>query len=119
GHGIFRYSNDDFFNNDAAFDDDGDLEVIPYLGLMVGYTHHWVPEWRSTVSGGYVHLDNTSAQADDAYHQTVYASANLIWQYHRRLSLGVEALYGHKEAQDGADGDVVRVMAGLVYTIFD
>ena len=119
GHGLFRYSNDDFFNNDAGFDKDGDLETIPYLGLMLGYTHHWAERWRSTVSGGYVHLDNTASQAGDAYHQTVYSSANLIFQYHRRLSIGVEALYGHKETKDGSDGDVARVTAALVYTIFD
>ena len=119
GHGLFRYSNDDFFNNDAAFDSDGNLETIPYLGLMLGYTHHWAERWRSAVSGGYVHLDNTASQSGDAYNETVYASANLIFQYHRRLSVGVEALYGHKETKDGSDGDVARVTAALVYTIFD
>jgi hypothetical protein len=119
GHGLFRYSNDDFFNNDAGFDDDGNLETIPYLGLMLGYTHHWAERWRSAVSGGYVNLDNTASQAGDAYHQTVYASANLIFQYHKRLSVGVEALYGHKESKDGSDGDVARITAALVYTIFD
>jgi hypothetical protein len=86
---------------------------------MTGYTHKWTPEWRSTASGGYVRLDNTSQQADDAYYQTVYASLNLIYQYGPRLSIGVETLYGHKEANDGSDGDVVRVTAGLVYSIFD
>lgn len=119
GHGLFRYSNDDFFNNDAGFDKNGNLEPIPYLGLMLGYTHHWAERWRSAVSGGYVNLDNTSSQQGDAYHQTVYASANVIFQYHKRLSLGVEALYGHKESKDGADGDVARITAALVYTIFD
>jgi hypothetical protein len=119
GHGLFRYSNDDFFNNDAGFDHDGHLETIPYLGLMLGYTHHWTERWRSAVSGGYVNLDNTASQAGDAYHETVYASANLIFQYHKRLSVGVEALYGHKETNDGSDGDVARITAGLVYTIFD
>jgi hypothetical protein len=67
GHGLFRYSNDDFFNNDAGFDHDGKLETIPYLGLMLGYTHHWAERWRSTVSGGYVNIDNTASQAGDAY----------------------------------------------------
>ncbi|MCC6848423.1 MAG: hypothetical protein IT294_07980 [Deltaproteobacteria bacterium] len=119
GHGLFRYSNDDFFNNDAGFDSDGNLETIPYLGLMLGYTHHWSERFRSAVSGGYVNIDNTASQEGDAYHETVYASANLIFQYHKRLSVGVEALYGHKESNDGSDGDVARITAALVYTIFD
>jgi DcaP outer membrane protein len=118
GHGLFRYSNDDFVNNDAAFQKDGDLQAIPYLGLMTGYTHHWSDQFRSTASGGYVHLDNTGAQTGDAYHETVYGSLNLIYQYHKRLSIGVEGLYGRRETKDGADGEVYRVTA-VVYTIFD
>jgi hypothetical protein len=66
-----------------------------------------------------VHLDNTGGQTGDAYHQTVYASLNLIYQYHKRLSIGLEGLYGHRETKDRADGEVYRVTAGLVYTIFD
>jgi hypothetical protein len=119
GHGIFRYSNDDFFNNDAAYDGDGDLEAIPYFGAMTGYTHHWAENWRSTASAGYVHLDNTASQAGDAYHQTVYGSANVIYQFRKRLSVGLEVLYGWKETNDGSDGDAVRVTTALVYSIFD
>src|SRR6185436_16133377 len=90
GEGIFRYSNDDFFNNDAAFDSSGDLQALPYLGVMFGFTHHWSDHLRSTLSYGYVKLDNEDSQAADAYHQTHYASANAIYQLTRRLSIGLE-----------------------------
>ena len=86
-HAIFRFSNDDFANNDAAFDSSGNLEPIPYLGAMLGYTHHWSEEWRSTGSYGYVHLDNKVSQADTAYHETHYGSLNLMWQIRKRLWL--------------------------------
>src|ERR1043166_9142264 len=55
GHGLFRYFNDDFFNNDAAFDSSGDLTAIPAFGAMIGYTHKWNDYLRSTASYGYVH----------------------------------------------------------------
>ncbi len=119
GEGIFRFSNDDFSNNDAAFDSSGDLQALPYLGLMFGYTHYWSDNWRSTVSYGYVKLDNEASQAPDAYHKTHYASANLIYQLTRRLSVGLEGLYGKKEVKSGADGDVWRVQAGLVYWLWE
>jgi hypothetical protein len=119
GEGIFRYSNDDFFNNDAAFDSSGDLQALPYLGLMFGYTHRWTGNWRSTISYGYVELDNEASQGLDAYHKTHYASANLIYQLTRRLSLGLEGLYGKKEVKSGAEGDVWRVQAGLVYWLWE
>jgi hypothetical protein len=119
GEGLFRYINDDFFNNDAAFDADGDLEPIPYFGAMAGYTHHWTDAFRSTASYGYAHLDNVAMQAGTAYHLTHYASANLMWQLRKRLSVGAEVLYGAKETRNGANGDAFRFTLGMVYSIFD
>jgi hypothetical protein len=119
GEGIFKYCNDDFVNNDAAFNSHGELEPIPYFGAMFGYTHHWDEEWRSTVTYGYVHLTNQDSQAPTAYHVTHYGSVNVIWQIRKRLSLGLEALYGSKETNDDHHGSVVRVQFGLLYSLFD
>ena len=119
GEGIFRYMNDDFMNNDAAYDAAGDLKAIPCFGAMAGYTHHWSDVLRSTATYGYVHLDNESSQGPDAYHETQYASLNLVWQLRKRLSIGGEALYGKKETQNGQTGDVWRFQMGLVYSLFD
>src|SRR5262249_31796172 len=69
---------------------------------MIGYTHKWNDYLRSTASYGYVHLDNQFSQEPDAYHQTHYASLNLVWKARKRLSIGFEALYGHKEEKSGA-----------------
>ncbi|HZL71356.1 MAG TPA: DcaP family trimeric outer membrane transporter [Planctomycetota bacterium] len=118
GEGIFRYMNDDFFNNDAAFDSSGDLQAIPCAAFMLGYTHRWNEEWRSTVSYGYVNLDNEASQGPDAYHLTHYTSANVVWQARKRLNLGFELLYGSKETNDGHTGNASRVMFGLVYSLF-
>jgi hypothetical protein len=119
GEGLFRYFNDDFVNNDAAFNSSGTLTAIPAFGAMIGYTHKWTDYLRSTASYGYVHLDNQFSQGPDAYHQTHYGSLNLIWQARKRLSIGLEGLYGHKEEKSGADGDAFRIQIGAVYSIFD
>jgi outer membrane DcaP-like protein len=119
GEGLFRYFNDDFQNNDAAFDSSGNLTAIPAFGAMIGYTHKWTDYLRSTASYGYVHLDNQFSQEPDAYHVTHYASFNLVWQARKRLTLGLEGLYGHKEEKSGADGDAFRIQLGAVYSIFD
>src|SRR5262249_62058914 len=88
GEGLFRYFNDDFVNNDAAFDRSGELTPIPVFGGMFGYSHKWSDTLRSTVSYGYVHLDNEFSQGPHAYHQTHYGSVNLVWQLRKRLSIG-------------------------------
>ena len=119
GEGIFKYCNDDFVNNDAAYDNSGDLKPIPFFGTMVGYTHRWNDALRSTASFGYVNLDNEGSQGPNAYNQTYYASANVIWQMRKRLTLGLECLYGYKEEQSGQVGDVWRVQLGAKYSLFD
>ena len=67
-----------------------------------------------------VELANTSMQPADAYHMTRYGSVNVIYQLFKRLSIGVEGLYGFKEVRDHNDsGDVARVNIGMVYAPFD
>jgi hypothetical protein len=119
GHGLGSYGNDTgFFNNDVALDANGDLVAIPYLGLFAGYTHHWDDEWRSTATYGYVDQDPQFSQGPTAYKRTHYASLNVIWQLRRRLSVGLETLYGHNEQASGSAGDVVRFQLGFLYSIF-
>ena len=81
-------------------------------------THTWNEKWRSTVTYGYVDIDNADGQSGDAYANTTYASANVICQVRKQMSVGLEGLYGEKETKDGSDGDVWRIQLGLVYSIF-
>lgn len=119
GEGIGGMGNDSsFVNSDAAFDANGDIVALPYWSGMVALTHKWNDKWRSTATYGYVDLDNADAQAGDAYHTTTYASANIICQLRKQLSIGLEGLYGERETKDGSDGDVWRAQLGLAYSIF-
>jgi hypothetical protein len=121
GHGVGGQGNDaGFFNSDAAFKSNGDLEALPYWSGMIGYTHRWSEQFRSTLTYGYVNLDNSSGQSGSFYHLSHYASANIVWQLRKRLSVGLEALYGFKEGNDGRDsGDHWRIQLGMVYSLFD
>jgi hypothetical protein len=119
GHGIGSLGSDtNKFKTDAAFDSHGNLVTLPYVGAFAGYTHKWTDDWRSTATYGFVNLEPQASQGPDAYRRTQYASVNLIRQLRKRLSVGVEALYGHKETQNHAKGDVVRTQVGMVYSIF-
>jgi hypothetical protein len=121
GHGVGGLGNDSgFFNSDAAFKSNGALEALPYWSVSAGYTHKWSDQFRSTFTYGYVNLDNSSGQADTFYHLTHYASANIVWQMRKRLSVGLEGLYGFKEVNDGtSSGNHYRVQLGMVYSLFD
>ena len=123
GDGIFHFCNDNFtytgFNGgDVAFDAAGNLKALTYIAPMAGYTHYWCDNFRSTVSAGYVNLQNQASQSGLAYHQTVYTSMNIVWQMRKRLSVGFESLYGYKQDQDQAHRAVWRFQTGLVYSLF-
>src|SRR6185369_1322866 len=103
----------------------GDLEALPYWSVMAGYTHRWSDTWRSTISYGYVNLDSLSSQSGasgtpgEFYHTTQYASANIVWQLRKRLSIGLEGLYGIQEVRNGLDsGNHWRIQLGMVYSLF-
>jgi hypothetical protein len=118
GEGIGRYCNDAFSNMDAAFTDNGTLKPLPYFGGFFGYTHGWSEKWRSTISYGYVDLHNEPSMGIDAYHRTQYASLNTVYQFHKKMSFGWEALWGEKVQQNLAKGDVWRLQFGIVYKLF-
>ena len=124
GEGYFHFANDNFtysgFNGgDAAYDKNGNLKALPFFSAMAAYTHHWTESFRSTASFGWDDLDNSFSQGPLAYHKTLYASANVVYQLRKRLSIGIEGLYGKKETKSGADGDVFRVQMGIVWALFD
>lgn len=120
GQGVGGMGNDtSFVNSDAALDAGGDLEALEYVSGLLAFTHRWTPQWRSTATYGYVNLGNAAMQPDDAYDSTQYASANLVYQLLKRLSIGGEVLYGSREVKNGDDGDVFRFQIGLVYSLFD
>ena len=124
GEGYFHYMNDNFtydgFNGgDAAYDSSGDLQALACFSAMAGYTHHWSDKFRSTASFGYIDLDNEASQGPLAYHKTYYSSANLVYQLRKRLSIGLEGLYGKKEVKNGDTGDVFRIQLGLAFSLFD
>jgi hypothetical protein len=120
GEGIGGMGNDtSFLNSDAAYDLSGKLVPLEYWSTMVALTHHWTPRLRSTATHGYVRLDSTNAQPGTTYRSSHYASLNLVYQLFKRLSLGVEGLYGIKNTKGGQDNDVFRIQAGISLALFD
>lgn len=120
GAGVGGMGNDSsFFNSDAALRANGDLVALDYFSGLLAYSHNWTPRWRSTATYGYVKLQNTELQLDTAYDQTHYASLNLVYKLFKRMSIGVEGLYGNNQVRSGADADVFRLHVGLLYALFD
>ena len=120
GNGIGGMGNDtSFVDSDGALDSAGHLVALQYWSTLAAITHRWTPRWRSTATYGYANLENTALQSPDAFHVSHYASVNVIYQVLKRMSIGLEGLYGRKEAHDGDTADAFRIQLGVSFRIFD
>jgi hypothetical protein len=117
GDGIGRYIQDLPSGSAGVVDTLGNLQTLTAWGAMVGYRHLWSETWRSTASYSYVQLDNQLEQGDFAYDQTHYAQGNLVWAPTKNFYVGLEYLYGHKEARNGNRGDDHRVQLSMQYKL--
>lgn len=116
GDGAARYFNDlGGSGYDGLIQPDGDLRTLSVYGGYLGYTRHWSPRWRSNLVGGMVVVERDALLAPTAFRSSGYGALNLIWAVSSTFSVGVEALYGRHELQNGQDADVTRLQASLKY----
>jgi len=117
GKGYGRYVNDlrsvgDF---DGIFSPQGDLELISVLSGYISGQHWWGPTMRSTLTFGFVKLDNPEFVPGDFYQRTFRASANLIWSPTPRIDLGGELLWGRRKTEDGSSGEAAQFQFATKY----
>lgn len=94
--------------NDAVITPDG-LDAMGHKQVYGGISHYWNDSLNSTLSLAWAELDNSSLQADNAIHQAESAHINLIWFPYKKVSTGVEYMWGRRENKDGADGTAQRI----------
>lgn len=116
GEGIARYVSDLRGGGyDAAIRGDGSLDLLTAYGGYLGYTHHWAPQWRSNLVGGAVVLERNPWLSPTDFRSSGYGALNLIWQATPVFTVGMEALYGRLELQNGQDADLVRIQGSIKY----
>ena len=93
---------------EAVFDTG--LDMIGISGVFGGLQHFWSDKFRSNLTFGYLSADNPTSAPSDALDSTTFASANFVWVPFKRLTLGVEYLYGRREDFDGASGTSNRFL---------
>ena len=119
GEGIGRYLIDlNGQGSDAALNAQGKLQALPAFGGFAAYQHYWNPRWRSTVTYGYVRVQNLATQSPEAFHSSQYAAANLIWKIRDTISVGAEFLYGTHVQNNRADAAATRLQLSIQYALF-
>jgi outer membrane DcaP-like protein len=107
GQGIGRYITDlgTLGGQDAVYDPATQtLETLPVFAAYVGFEQTWTSTLRSTVTYGYVRVDNLDIQPDDALRATNRGSINLSWSPISRIDLVAEYLLGNRINKDRKSG---------------
>lgn len=115
GQGIGRYISDlsAVGGQDAVYDHDLDeLEALPVASAYLGYEHWWRRELRSTLTAGYVWVDNLDSQPAEALRRTERFSLNLAWSPIPRLDLVAEYLWGRRINLDDQSGSAGQLQLG-------
>ncbi|MDP2763845.1 MAG: DcaP family trimeric outer membrane transporter [Brevundimonas sp.] len=115
GEGIGRYVGLNFAN-DAVLDASGELEAIGLIAGLVSYRHIWTPRWRSNLTWSAQTVDNDLSLIGSAANRSAQsARGNLIWTPLPALDLGAELMFGERELESGASGQMTRVQVFAKY----
>ena len=76
------------------------LVATPTWSSTFGYQHYWTKIVRSTVSYGYLRINNTAADPGTNYHVSNYASGNIIIQPSALYLFGAEYIYASLRRKD-------------------
>lgn len=118
GRGIGRYISDlsSAGGQDAVYDAATDeLEPLDVAAAYMGYEHWWRESVRSTLTAGFVWVDNLDSQTTDALRRTERYSLNVAWSPISRLDLVVEYLWGRRVNRDRQSGDASQIQLGSTF----
>jgi len=91
-------------------------KALPIRGIVAFLDLNWSDEWTSTVGYSMVDIDNSDAQADNAFKKGQYALANILYHPTPDVFLGPEIQWGKRENfRDGLTSDDVRIQFSAKY----
>lgn len=114
GNVLGRYATSNTFE-DAAVNNDGNLELLKIFTALFSYQHFWSKEWRSTIAYGFAKANQPNFVGGNMTKQVNSIHGNLLWSPVSQTTFGVEYIYMHRDAVDKRKGDVQRIQFSARY----
>ncbi|HBK45581.1 MAG TPA: hypothetical protein DDZ67_03940 [Xanthomonadaceae bacterium] len=117
GEGIARYIGLGI-TQDAALDAaDGRLDSTGVLAGYLGWRHQFTPKLRTNLIYARSDYDNDTALTGLAVTKTVQSiRGNLFYSPLPKVDVGAELMYGKREVESGAKGDITRLQFTTKYS---
>ena len=91
------------------------LKAVDEMGAFVSYRHIWNDQWRSNFTYGYLSIDNPAEAPTGVTKEASSIHANLIYTLGPKLDIGAEIMMVDRELENGADGDMTRLIISAKY----
>ena len=115
GKGLGRYVSSGVFS-DALLDDAGQLHTVESSTVNLSYQHWWTGKLRSNIAIAASWAEHPAMINPAQTNRAFYSShLNLIWSPRLDIKVGVEWLYGWREREDGANGELNRLQVTASY----
>ncbi len=116
GEGISRYIGLGI-TGDAVLDAGGDLDAVGAVAGYVGWRHAFSPKLRSNVIYARSDYDNDALLTGLGVTRSVQSlRANIFYSPLPKVDVGAELMFGKRELESGADGDITRLQFTTKYS---
>jgi hypothetical protein len=97
GTGVARYiQGASGLNYDAIYDGTNELEALQMFGANLSYQHFWKDHLYTSLTGGYLGVEENSHLKANNYQSGYYGSINLFYDVVKNLSFGFEIVAGER-----------------------
>lgn len=116
GTGVSKYIlGSSGLNYDAIYDGTNELVALQMHGSYFSYQHFWSDHAYSSLTAGWLGVNNSDLLSADDYKQGYYGSINYFWQAVKNLTFGAEVVAGERVNIDKEKGAAVRVQMSATY----
>jgi hypothetical protein len=102
-------------NYDAIYNGTNELEALQMRGSNISYQHFWKDHMHTSLTAGWLNVEDNSNLVASGYQSGYYGSANFFWDAIKNLTFGAEALVGERVNVDDEKGSALRLQMNATY----
>lgn len=115
GEGVGRYVGLNSINGAIADPLTGELEAIPVYGGLIAWRHPFGETGRFSVGYSGLFADNPDFTPGGQTKQTQSVFGALLWDVAPKVTMGGELMFGIRENEAGAEGEITRFTFSTKY----